>query len=177
MNARAAKAAALTLFPDIAGADADLSLVDFKGSWRRFDYKGETPQGALVYDDYAHHPTAIRKTIEAAREKFPDKKITVVFHPHLYSRTRDLFDSFVTALASADYIILAPIYAAREVDTGEVSSDKLASAIAKVNENVLSLPTFDAIRSELLSRAKEEDLIITMGAGDIYKVAEQIAGE
>lgn len=177
MNARAASAAARAAFPDIQQGSIDRALADFEGSWRRFEYKGETPGGALVYDDYAHHPTAIRKTIEAAREKFSGKDITVVFHPHLYSRTRDLFDSFAHALAKADYILLAPIYAAREVDTGEVSSDKLASAIAKVNENVLSLPTFDAIRSELLSRAKEKDLIITMGAGDIYKVAEQIAGE
>jgi UDP-N-acetylmuramate--alanine ligase len=124
----------------------DKALREFRGSWRRFEYKGETPKGALVYDDYAHHPTAVAKTIEAARKKFPEKEITVVFHPHLFSRTRDLFDEFAAALSTADRIILAPIYAAREKDTGEVSSDRLAEQIAKTNKNVLSLHSFDEIR-------------------------------
>jgi UDP-N-acetylmuramate--alanine ligase len=175
MNARAAKAAARAAFPHLQEEYTDRALMEFKGSWRRFEYKGETPQGALVYDDYAHHPTAIRATIEAAREEFPEKDITVVFHPHLYSRTRDLFGGFVEALATANRVILAPIYAAREEDRGDVSSDTLAEAIAKKNENVLSLHSFDAIREELLDSAGDMDLIITMGAGDIYKVAEQIA--
>ena len=174
MNARAAAAAARAAFPNIMQGTIDRALMEFKGSWRRFEYKGETPKGALVYDDYAHHPTAVVKTIEAVREKYPDKEITIVFHPHLYSRTKDFFSGFVEALAQADYIILAPIYAAREKDTGEISSDMLAEAIAKKNRNVLSLHTFDEIRKELLDSAKEKDLIITMGAGDIYKVAEQI---
>lgn len=177
MNARAASAAARAAFSDIKQGTIDRALSEFKGSWRRFEYKGETLKGALVYDDYAHHPTAVAKTIEAARGKYPDKKITVVFHPHLYSRTRDLFDDFVDALATADYVILAPIYAARERDTGEISSDMLAEAIAKKNKNVLSLHTFDEIRKELLGNARGKDLVITMGAGDIYKVAEQVAGE
>ncbi|QQG37913.1 MAG: UDP-N-acetylmuramate--L-alanine ligase [Candidatus Kaiserbacteria bacterium] len=175
MNARAAKAAARAAFPHLQEEYTDRALMEFKGSWRRFEYRGETPQGAVVYDDYAHHPTAIEATIEAARAQFPQKKITVVFHPHLFSRTRDLFDGFVRSLATADYVILAPIYAAREKDLGEVSSDMLAKAIAKTNQNVLSLHTFDAIRDELLKSASGRDLIITMGAGDIYKVAEQIA--
>jgi UDP-N-acetylmuramate--alanine ligase len=175
MNARAAKAAARAAFPHLMEEVTDRALLNFKGSWRRFEYKGETPNGALVYDDYAHHPTAIQKTIEAAREKFPDKKITVVFHPHLFSRTRDLFEGFVDSLALADHIILAPIYAAREIDTGEVSSEKLAEAIAKKNENVISLPDFDSIRQEIVEGTFDRDLVITMGAGDIYKVAEQVA--
>ena len=175
MNARAAKCAARAAFPHLQEEYTDRALIDFKGSWRRFQYKGETPPGALVYDDYAHHPTAIEKTILAAREEFPDKDITVVFHPHLYSRTRDLFEGFVAALSLADKILIAPIYAAREKDKGDVSSDTLAAAIARLNKNVLSLPTFDAIREELLLKASSKDLIITMGAGDIYKVAEQIA--
>lgn len=174
MNARAAKAAARAAFPHLQEEYTDKALIDFKGSWRRFEYKGETPSGALVYDDYAHHPTAIEKTILAARDAFPDKDITVVFHPHLYSRTRDLFKGFVAALSIADKIILAPIYAAREEDKGDVSSNTLAEAISKLNKNVHSLPTFDAIREELVENSSSKDLIITMGAGDIYKVAEQI---
>lgn len=174
-NARAAKAAARAAFPHLQEEYIDRALMEFEGSWRRFEYKGETPSGALVYDDYAHHPTAIRKTIDAAREEFSDKRIIVVFHPHLYSRTRDLFSGFVDALASADEVILAPIYAAREEDAGEVSSEKLAAAIEQINEHVVALPSFDAIREEILERASEGDLVITMGAGDIYKLAEQIA--
>jgi UDP-N-acetylmuramate--alanine ligase len=174
-NAKAAKAAARAAFPHLQEEYTDKALMEFKGSWRRFEYKGEMPSGALVYDDYAHHPTAIKSTIEAAREKFPEKEITVVFHPHLYSRTKDLFSGFVDALASADRVILAPIYAAREKDTGEVSSDMLAEEIVNRRANALSLHSFDEIRQELLDSSSERDLIITMGAGDIYKVAEQVA--
>lgn len=174
MNARAAKAAARAAFPHLQEEYTDKALIEFKGSWRRFDYKGETPSGALVYDDYAHHPTAIEKTIIAAREQFPEKNIVVVFHPHLYSRTRDLFAGFVAALSMADRIILAPIYAAREENTSDISSQKLAVAIGQMNPHVLALPDFDSIRTEILASTSDRDLIITMGAGDIYKVAEQI---
>ncbi|MCE9541569.1 UDP-N-acetylmuramate--L-alanine ligase [Candidatus Kaiserbacteria bacterium] len=175
MNARAAKCAARAAFPHLQEEYTDKALIDFKGSWRRFEYKGETPHGALVYDDYAHHPTAIEKTLYAARDRFPDREITVVFHPHLYSRTRDLFAGFVAALSMADHVVLAPVYAAREEDRGDVSSDSLAEAIARIHSDVHSLHSFDEIREHLLMHTSTNDLIITMGAGDIYKVAEQIA--
>ena len=171
MNARAACAAARAAFPEIQQGTIDRSLSDFRGSWRRFEYKGETPQGALVYDDYAHHPTAIAKTVAAAREKFPDKKIVVTFHPHLYSRTKSLLQEFAGALASADSALVAPIYAAREPHDPTVSNHILASAARK---NVRALDSFDEIRDALLS-LDSSHLIITMGAGDIYKIAEQIA--
>ena len=171
-NARAAKSAAKALFPNLSDTTVNYSLSSFQGTWRRFDYKGKTKNGAIVYDDYAHHPTAIRETISGARVKFPDKKIIVAFHPHLYSRTRDLFDDFAAALATADEVILAPIYAAREVDDGTVSSDLLAEAIKKTNPHVVSLPDFETISSKL--QAVHSGLIITMGAGDIYKVADAI---
>lgn len=176
-NAQAALAAARIVLPSLDEALAQRSLNAFKGSWRRFELKGHTKSGALVYDDYAHHPTAVLKTIEAARVRFPDKKITVVFHPHLFSRTRDLFDGFVGALATADRIILAPIYAAREIDQGDVSSDMLGRAIEEKNKSVRSLCSFEDICAELLQHTGEHDLIITMGAGDIYKVAELITHE
>lgn len=174
MNARAAKAAALTAFPDIAGGTADAALTDFQGSWRRFEYKGETPSGTIVYDDYAHHPTAIAKTIEAARQKFPEKKIVVAFHPHLYSRTKSLLGEFAKALATADSALIAPIYAARETPDPAISSEILARAAQQLGGNVSALDSFDTIRDTLLKLGKSS-LIITMGAGDIYKVAEQIA--
>ena len=174
MNARAAKAAARAAFPDIPAERANEALASFRGSWRRFEYHGETPNGALVYDDYAHHPTAIRATIGAAREKFPDKKIVVAFHPHLYSRTRSLLQGFAAALALADRAFVAPIYAAREAPDPAVSNHILASAAQKLGGAVVALDSFDEIRDRLLAEG-DDALIITMGAGDIYKVAEQIA--
>ena len=126
-NARAALAAALAVVPGLSPEAAVKSLSEFKGSWRRFEYKGETPSGALVYDDYAHHPTAMQKTIEAAREKFPSKKIVVAFHPHLYSRTKSLLNEFAEALALSDKAIVAPIYAAREAPDPSASHPILSA--------------------------------------------------
>ncbi len=174
MNARAAKAAARAAYPHLQEEYTDRALIDFKGSWRRFEYKGETPSGAVVYDDYAHHPTAIAKTIEAARENFPEKRIVVAFHPHLYSRTKSFLNEFAAALATADTAIVAPIYAAREAPDISVSNHILAREAVKRGGEVEALDSFDEIRTRLLEE-QDDALIITMGAGDIYKVAEQIA--
>lgn len=174
MNARAAAAAARAAFPDLKQGTIDRALADFKGSWRRFEYKGETPQGAMVFDDYAHHPTAIEKTIEAARQKYPDKKIVLAFHPHLYSRTKSLLEEFAAALSLADRCCIAPIYAAREVDDGSISSAILAERARLAGGAVDALDSFDAIRERLLTFGPDH-ILITMGAGDIYKVADQIA--
>ncbi len=173
-NAQAAKAAARTAFPHLQEEYTDRALLEFKGSWRRFEYRGETPSGAVVYDDYAHHPTAIKKTIEAARERFPDKRIIVAFHPHLYSRTKSFLNEFAEALSAADEAIVAPIYAARETPDPEVSNHILANLALGKGGDVIALDSFDEIRDRLLGEDKNS-LIITMGAGDIYKVAEQIA--
>lgn len=168
-NARAAKCAAKTAFPDISDEIIDQALKDFKGAWRRFEYKGETLNGALVYDDYAHHPTAVRKTIEAAREKFPDKRIVVAFHPHLHSRTETFLQEFADALDTADRAIVAPIYEART----EISHTVSNHSIAEAGKHIEAIDSFDEIREALL-KEPEGTLIITMGAGDIYKVAEQL---
>ncbi len=173
-NARAAAAAARAAFSDVIQSQIDHALLDFKGSWRRFEYKGETPAGALVYDDYAHHPTAIEKTIQAARERFPGKSIIVAFHPHLYSRTKSFLAEFAIALATADRSLIAPIYAAREAPDETVSSRILALRTCEIGGNSTAYDSFDEIREELLL-CDSDTLIITMGAGDIYKVAEQIA--
>jgi UDP-N-acetylmuramate--alanine ligase len=174
MNARAAKTAAKVAFPDLEESVIDEALADFQGSWRRFEYRGETPRGAQVYDDYAHHPTAIDKTIVAAREKFPGKRIVVAFHPHLYSRTKSFFEDFALVLARADRAYIAPIYAAREAPDPDISSDILADRARDLGGDVESLASFDVIRERLLEE-DENSVIITMGAGDIYKIAEQIA--
>lgn len=174
MNARAAKATAKILFPELVDSVLDEALKAFHGTWRRFEYKGLAESGALVYDDYAHHPTAIRETLNALRKKHPDKKITLVFHPHLYTRTRDLFGSFVEELAKADRIILVPIYPAREEPIPGVTSDSLADAIRHRNQNAISLGSFDEIEAELRKSSSPSDVVMTIGAGDIYKVADSL---
>lgn len=151
-------------------ADAEKSLADFKGTWRRFEHKGETEGGAAVYDDYGHHPTEVRATIKAAREAFPDKKLVVTFQPHLYSRTIQLFDDFAHELGEADEVFIAPIFAAREKDDGSMSSEKLAEAVGP-NAHAQS---FEELEKKLSSYGPDS-VIITMGAGDIYKVADTIA--
>jgi UDP-N-acetylmuramate--alanine ligase len=116
----------------------------------------------------------MRFTIEAAREKFPDKKIVVAFHPHLYSRTKSLLNEFAESLSLADRAFVAPIYAAREAPDPSVSHVLLAERARHRGGAVDAFDSFNAIRAKLLE-FDSAHLIITMGAGDIYKVAEQIA--
>jgi UDP-N-acetylmuramate--alanine ligase len=168
-NARAAKCAAKAAFPDISDEVIDTALKEFKGAWRRFEYKGETKNGAIVYDDYAHHPTAVEKTIQAAREKFPGKRIVVAFHPHLHSRTESFLHEFAQALDTADRAIVAPIYEARHEQSHTISNHSVAEA----SQHVEAMDSFEDIR-EALAAEPAGTLIITMGAGDIYKVAEQL---
>jgi len=172
-NARAAKAAVRAMFPDIRDTTMDEALQSFKGSWRRFEYKGKTEKGAIIYDDYAHHPTAVEKTIIAAKEKFPGKRIVVAFHPHLHSRTKSFLHEFARALALADHSIIAPIYRARNESDHGVSNIILADAVQEAGGRSVAIDSFDDIRDALLEEG-DDALIITMGAGDIYKVADQL---
>ncbi len=170
MNAQAGLAVAHIL--EIEKKKADVSLESFSGTWRRFEYKGKTKNGALVYDDYGHHPTEIGATISGAREAFPNKKITLVFQPHLYTRTKDHLDEFVKVLSHADNIILAPIYGAREKFDNSISSQKLTEKVSTRNKNVLHFETFEEIISELNRTKGKKDLILVMGAGNINEVSE-----
>ncbi|MCX6787163.1 MAG: Mur ligase domain-containing protein [Candidatus Kaiserbacteria bacterium] len=171
-NARAAAAAARTILPSISDSAITESLASFQGTWRRFEYKGKTREGADVYDDYAHHPTAIQETLHALRAQVKGK-IFVAFHPHLYSRTRDLLNDFATAFSDADKVIIAPIYAAREIDDGSISNEMLAERIRATGTNAVALNSFEDI-GKALNEAGEGDTIMTMGAGDIYKVADAL---
>ncbi len=171
-NARAAAASARAVSPSITDAAIARSLAAFQGAWRRFEYKGKTKGGATVYDDYAHHPTAIESTLAALRGK-TEGKVLVAFHPHLYSRTRDLFEAFSESFKDADKVFLAPIYAAREKDDGSVSSEMLAERIRAHGVDATALGSFDALFAALAD-AKPGDAIMTMGAGDIYKLADRL---
>lgn len=154
------------------------ALLGFSGVWRRFELKGEMETGALVYDDYAHHPTEIEAALAGAREFMSNRQMTgklfAVFQPHLYSRTKILKEDFATKLALADEIIMAPIYAAREPADQTISSEILAEAIARKNPNVRVLRDFAEIAEALRTDTEEGDLIMTIGAGDIYKVGEDL---
>ncbi len=173
-NACAAAAAARFLLPEASMNNIRASLSGFHGTWRRFEYKGKTKKGADVYDDYAHHPTAVKATLAELRKKATGR-LYVAFHPHLYSRTKDLLPEFATAFAGADRVIIAPIYAARETDDGTVSNATLAEEIAK--HGVDAKPgTFEEIQRFFETEPKEGDVVMTMGAGDIYKVADELVG-
>jgi UDP-N-acetylmuramate--alanine ligase len=176
MNARAALAASYAAFPPLSLEAGVKSLSEFHGSWRRFEFKGETKNGAQVYDDYAHHPTEVDKTILAAKEKFPDKRIVVAFHPHLYSRTKSFMNEFAGALSTADFTVVAPIFAAREKEDPTVSHRLLAEKVREMKGEAEAADSFDEIR-DILEKEGPNTVVITMGAGDIYKVAEQITQE
>ncbi len=168
-NAKAVLALVSVLRSDPAKAEE--ALENFSGTWRRFEYKGKTKNGVEIYDDYAHHPTEVKATLAGAREKFPDKKIIVVFQPHLYSRTKLLIDDFARAFEDADQVILAPIYAAREAFDPSITSNMLAE---KIGGKAVSFSDFTGILNFLSANLEEGNVLITMGAGDVYKVGESL---
>ncbi len=151
-------------------------LLAFSGSKRRFEYVGKLGTGALLYDDYAHHPTEIKKTLEAFRDAFPDKKIVCIFQPHTYSRTKSLFNEFSQSFKAADVVVLVDIYPSlREVPDPMVSSEKLAGAVRAVWQDVVYKKTLSDVTEYLTQQNfKEDTVVITMGAGDIYKIAETL---
>lgn len=172
-NARAAAATARAVYPTLDEQKCAESLRAFQGTWRRFETKGKTKSGVLVYDDYAHHPTAVAGTLKALREK-TQGKVFVAFQPHLFSRTRDLLDAFAHAFEDADEILIAPIYAARETDDGTISNEILAEHIRATGKSSVRALSFKEIEEILSSAPKEGDSIMTMGAGDIYKIADAL---
>ena len=165
-NALAAAAAAIAIgIPASAIAEG---LNKYSGVGRRFEFKGRI-NGADVYDDYAHHPSELRATLDAA-SSLNYKRIILVFQPHTYSRTRALFSDFVTELSRTDFTYLAPIYAAREKNDIGITSDVLADSIPGAR----CCETFQEIADEIATLAQEGDIILTAGAGDIHKVGEAL---
>lgn len=150
-------------------------LAGFTGTDRRFQYKGSVG-GVTVIDDYAHHPTEIEATLRAATN-YPHKKIWCVFQPHTYTRTKALLPEFAHALTLADHVVLADIYAARETDTLGISSEDLQKEIAALGTPCEYFPTFDEIENFLLENCTQGDLLITMGAGDVVNIGEQLLGK
>jgi UDP-N-acetylmuramate--alanine ligase len=175
-NAKAAKAAALVLASDLTDSQIAKSLKDFQGTWRRFEYKGETKESAFVFDDYAHHPTAIQKTITAARTEYliGNAPLIVVFQPHLYTRTRDLMEGFATAFDGADEVVVAPIYGAREEPIPGITNVELAKQITAHGTPAKAFASLEEIETYLHTVSNFRTRIITMGAGDVYTIAEHL---
>nr|WP_296956571.1 UDP-N-acetylmuramate--L-alanine ligase [uncultured Mediterraneibacter sp.] len=157
---------------DIPMETIQKGLLSFGGTDRRFEYKG-TFNGVTIVDDYAHHPTEIAATLKAAQH-YPHEKIWCVFQPHTYTRTKAFFNEFAEALSHTDHLVLADIYAARETDTLGVSSEALAEEAAKLGTDAHYFPSFAEIEAFLKENCKPGDLLITMGAGDVVKVGEEL---
>lgn len=147
-------------------------LLSFHGTDRRFEYKGNM-DGVTIVDDYAHHPTEIKATLKAAKH-YPHKKLWCVFQPHTYTRTKAFFNEFAEALSHADHIVLADIYAARETDTLGVSSKDLAAKIQDLGADASYFPSFAEIEDFLKANCENGDLLITMGAGDVVNIGEDL---
>lgn len=166
LNATAVYAAALAMgLPSEAICEG---LCAYSGTKRRFEKKG-TCNGALIIDDYAHHPTEIEATF-ASIKKIKHNTVWCIFQPHTYTRTKALFDDFVSVLSRVDRVIFTDIYAAREKDTGEVSSKQLADAI----DGSKYISSFDEIAKYIKSVAGRGDIIVTMGAGNVVEIGDMI---
>lgn len=173
-----ANALAAIAFASEAGFDEDTiirGLQAFGGTARRFEYKGKLG-GITIIDDYAHHPTEIAATLTAARN-YPHGRIICIFQPHTYTRTKAFWHQFAESLALADIVILADVYAARETDTLGIHCEDLADEIRKKGTESYYFPSFDAIENFLLETSSDNDLLITMGAGDIYQIGEHLLGQ
>jgi UDP-N-acetylmuramate--alanine ligase len=160
------------------GLDINIILSGIKsytGTDRRFQYKGSF-NGVKVIDDYAHHPTEIKATIGSAR-KNDINKLWICFQPHTYTRTHDLLDEFADALSGADKVVLVDIYASREKDTGLVSSADLQKKIAALGTEAYYIGDMEDAKKFLSENCSPHDMLITMGAGDVFKLGESIVTE
>jgi len=166
-------AVAMGLELDIPFTAIQKGLSDYKGVYRRFELKAEV-NGVAVFDDYAHHPTEITATLEGFRES-TQRRTVVIFQPHLYSRTRDYYTDFGRAFFSCDVLILAPIYPAREQPIPGITSKLIAdAAIQSGHHTVTCLEDNSKIVETAMQVIQEGDIVITMGAGNIWQYGEEI---
>ena len=174
MNARAALAAAKAAVPELSLETGVHSLSQFQGSWRRFEHKGETIQGALVYDDYAHHPTAIRATLTAIRQREPGRRVWAALEPLTFHRTAAMLDGLADALAEADAVAIADIWAGRDPDTTIASPAALAAAVAARRPDlIVEAPgSVEATAERLAAVARPGDVVLVMGGGRSYRIGE-----
>ena len=148
------------------------AMSGFRGTQRRLEYKGQTQTGVIIIDDYAHHPTEIMAGIQALREQYPDKIIHCVFQPHTFSRTEMLLREFGQALSQADYVYLMPIYASARENIGVVKSDNIMEYIQ--NKNSKLYLNSDDLKQDLALIKGDNNIIVTMGAGDVWKITKDM---
>lgn len=166
--------AAVAITMELGGSleETKTAIKDFKGAGRRFELTG-SKCGVTIIDDYAHHPTEIKVTIEAAR-KVHDGRIIVVFQPHRYTRTQLLGEKLGESLQGADLIVITDVYSAGEVPIDGISGETVYQAASKTGRDTMYLPTFLDIKNYLAQILEENDMVITMGAGDIWKIGKEI---
>lgn len=176
LNATAAIACALELGMSIEQIKKGLS--QFSGSKRRSEFVGKLISGALVYDDYAHHPTEIKNTLVSFKKAFPNRRIVCIFQPHMYSRTKSLLPEFKKAFDACHEVIISEIFPSyREVIDPSFSAREISEGINKFGEKSIFIPTLMGVIEYVEQKKYDKDyLILTMGAGDVYKVSEKLAG-
>lgn len=150
---------------------AHKSLMEFTGTWRRFDLKGITSQGTAIYDDYAHHPKEILSALSGMKEMYPNSQRIAFFQPHLYSRTKEHLDDFGHAFTDVDEVYVLPIFAAREKPDDSINSEMLVEKISETGKNALFIKDFNEALGYVQKLGKN-DVVINIGAGDIYKLSE-----
>jgi UDP-N-acetylmuramate--alanine ligase len=147
------------------------ALAEFRGAGRRFEYVGEAAD-VTVMDDYAHHPTELRATIAAARERFPGRRLVGLFQPHTYSRTLYLLDEFRTCFEGLDVLLIADTYAAREPIAAGMSAEELARQVTRPKARFVA--TFEEAATAVLDVLKPGDVFFTLGAGDVNEVGPMV---
>ena len=160
-------------FLNLNREDVRAGLFECSSAKRRFEHKGTTKNGVMILDDYAHHPTEIAATLKAAKNT-PHNEMWCIFQPHTYTRTYALLDKFAEALSTCDHVILADIYAAREKDTGMVSSKDLETKINELGGNAVYIGDFLSIENFVEKNCKKNDLLITMGAGNVDFIGDSL---
>jgi UDP-N-acetylmuramate--alanine ligase len=172
LNSLAAIATAVEL--QIPVSSISKALSNFSGIQRRFEFKGEV-RGIKIFDDYGHHPAEIRAVLKAAKESFNEQRLFVLFQPHRYTRTRDLMDEFAESFGDADRLFLMDIYPAGQQPIEGINSENLLKKIKEAGfKDAVYLPDRSEIITRLASELKTGDVLITLGAGDVYKIGEEI---
>ncbi len=158
----------------VGAADIASGLASFEGVGRRLEVKGEAA-GVLVIDDYGHHPTAIRATIEAVRERYPGRPLWVAHEPLTYHRAAAMLDELAAVLATADHVVIADIWAGRDPDTTITSAAALADAVARLRHEEVAAPgSVEATADYLAGRVRSGDIVLAMGGGRSYVIAARL---
>lgn len=152
------------------------SLNKFAGTSRRMETIGKV-RGALIIDDYAHHPEEVKATLDALQEKYFDKNIICVFHPHTFTRTKALLSEFSQSFEKADEVIVLDIYGSAREKQGEVSSEELVDKMKMFQQNVSHLATIEDVYEDLKDRIGKNDVVVTMGAGNVCELADKLVGK